>query len=153
MKLVRYIISVFSYFSFFFLMIRRPPRSTLFPYTTLFRSRGRRKPPHRAPAARPTVRDAAGGARRRRARARSTAHARSESAGGARLPGGRARGRHAHHRFLAVRDGRRGPAGPRDRRAHRQCGGGNAGGVAGTGGVRGDGGRRSGGADGTRPWT
>src|SRR2546427_4192367 len=28
-------------FSFFFLMIRRPPRSTLFPYTTLFRSRGR----------------------------------------------------------------------------------------------------------------
>src|SRR3712207_8447848 len=26
-----------SYF-FFFLMIRRPPRSTLFPYTTLFRS-------------------------------------------------------------------------------------------------------------------
>src|SRR2546426_10933210 len=28
--------SLFS--SFFFLMIRRPPRSTLFPYTTLFRS-------------------------------------------------------------------------------------------------------------------
>src|SRR3712207_8248596 len=26
--------------SFFFLMIRRPPRSTLFPYTTLFRSGG-----------------------------------------------------------------------------------------------------------------
>src|SRR3712207_9390487 len=26
---------------FFFLMIRRPPRSTLFPYTTLFRSRRR----------------------------------------------------------------------------------------------------------------
>src|SRR2546422_8508739 len=26
---------------FFFLMIRRPPRSTLFPYTTLFRSDGR----------------------------------------------------------------------------------------------------------------
>src|ERR1043166_4921212 len=26
---------------FFFLMIRRPPRSTLFPYTTLFRSAGR----------------------------------------------------------------------------------------------------------------
>src|SRR2546429_6796974 len=26
---------------FFFLMIRRPPRSTLFPYTTLFRSRWR----------------------------------------------------------------------------------------------------------------
>src|SRR3712207_7605076 len=29
-------------FLFFFLMIRRPPRSTLFPYTTLFRSLGRR---------------------------------------------------------------------------------------------------------------
>src|SRR5262245_65348867 len=32
----------FSFLFFFFLMIRRPPRSTLFPYTTLFRSR-----PHR----------------------------------------------------------------------------------------------------------
>src|SRR5205807_8698911 len=34
--------SIFIYFShfffFFFLMIPRPPRSTLFPYTTLFRS-------------------------------------------------------------------------------------------------------------------
>src|SRR6478672_13418397 len=30
---------------FFFLMIRRPPRSTLFPYTTLFRSRPDRRPP------------------------------------------------------------------------------------------------------------
>src|SRR5207248_11234989 len=28
----------FFFFFFFFLMIRRPPRSTLFPYTTLFRS-------------------------------------------------------------------------------------------------------------------
>src|SRR2546422_5576826 len=28
-----------SFIGFFFLMIRRPPRSTLFPYTTLFRSR------------------------------------------------------------------------------------------------------------------
>src|SRR3712207_8994542 len=39
--------------SFFFLMIRRPPRSTLFPYTTLFRSlrgrRRRRRPAHRHP--------------------------------------------------------------------------------------------------------
>src|SRR6266480_2594049 len=34
-----------SLFTFFFLMIRRPPRSTLFPYTTLFRS----SPPCRAP--------------------------------------------------------------------------------------------------------
>src|SRR5258708_37838662 len=30
-------ISILRFF-FFFLMIRRPPRSTLFPYTTLFRS-------------------------------------------------------------------------------------------------------------------
>src|SRR6266511_6101999 len=28
----------YFFFFFFFLMIRRPPRSTLFPYTTLFRS-------------------------------------------------------------------------------------------------------------------
>src|SRR5437867_12445946 len=34
-----YIIDLISLVSFFFfLMIRRPPRSTLFPYTTLFRS-------------------------------------------------------------------------------------------------------------------
>src|SRR5476649_3004677 len=33
--------SLIVLFSFFFLMIRRPPRSTLFPYTTLFRSHGR----------------------------------------------------------------------------------------------------------------
>src|SRR5437879_8599705 len=35
---------------FFFLIIRRPPRSTLFPYTTLFRSRARARA--RAPAPR-----------------------------------------------------------------------------------------------------
>src|SRR2546430_12304218 len=29
---------------FFFLMIRRPPRSTLFPYTSLFRSKGQFSP-------------------------------------------------------------------------------------------------------------
>src|SRR2546422_8469446 len=32
------------FFLFFFLMIRRPPRSTLFPYTTLFRSLQRESP-------------------------------------------------------------------------------------------------------------
>src|SRR5216683_4395496 len=37
---------------FFFLMIRRPPRSTLFPYTTLFRSQ-------RTPAEAPLARNAA----------------------------------------------------------------------------------------------
>src|SRR3712207_9478298 len=31
--------AVSQHTAFFFLMIRRPPRSTLFPYTTLFRSR------------------------------------------------------------------------------------------------------------------
>src|SRR5436190_16125029 len=39
---------------FFFLMIRRPPRSTLFPYTTLFRSgpaRRPRRPARRTPPA------------------------------------------------------------------------------------------------------
>src|SRR3712207_7665292 len=36
---------------FFFLMIRRPPRSTLFPYTTLFRSFGG---PDSVPWCRPT---------------------------------------------------------------------------------------------------
>src|SRR5271167_4698264 len=37
-------------FYFFFLMIRRPPRSTLFPYTTLFRS-GTAAPPSAARSA------------------------------------------------------------------------------------------------------
>src|SRR2546430_9887375 len=46
--------STFSSIWFFFLMIRRPPRSTLFPYTTLFRSRrgghaGRLRDARRAP--------------------------------------------------------------------------------------------------------
>src|SRR5437773_9449416 len=36
-------LSIFSSI-FFFLLIRQPPRSTLFPYTTLFRSRGRDVP-------------------------------------------------------------------------------------------------------------
>src|SRR5260221_11754888 len=45
---------------FFFLMIRRPPRSTLFPYTTLFRSpvtggSGGEVPPRDSAAAPPQV--------------------------------------------------------------------------------------------------
>src|SRR2546426_4772565 len=48
---------------FFFLMIRRPPRSTLFPYTTLFRSHGRPDRPRgwrglRSDEGRPRVDDA-----------------------------------------------------------------------------------------------
>ena len=34
----RFVLFFCCFFCFFFLMIRRPPRSTLFPYTTLFRS-------------------------------------------------------------------------------------------------------------------
>src|SRR3712207_8838939 len=56
---------------FFFLMIRRPPRSTLFPYTTLFRSEGA---PHlNLESGRFTVRRGAqlrGGGRRRACRGR-----------------------------------------------------------------------------------
>src|SRR3712207_7634779 len=57
---------------FFFLMIRRPPRSTLFPYTTLFRSPGSaaaaRRRPRRSRAGRPAsaaCRGPRGRARRR----------------------------------------------------------------------------------------
>src|SRR5438552_14432340 len=39
MFLTLHVHSHFSSLFFFFLMIRPPPRSTLFPYTTLFRSR------------------------------------------------------------------------------------------------------------------
>src|SRR5262245_62887879 len=54
-------VSYLHYLRFFFLMIRRPPRSTLFPYTTLFRSdatahhrtglhhSGQRQPPRPVP--------------------------------------------------------------------------------------------------------
>src|SRR5437879_10260926 len=52
---------------FFFLIIRLPPRSTLFPYTTLFRSR---RPPRSATAAVPTARVRA----RRHPRSRSEEH-------------------------------------------------------------------------------
>src|SRR6266568_6099249 len=48
---------------FFFLMIRRPPRSTLFPYTTLFRSRPRDGP---LPERHPPRADHGGSDRRRR---------------------------------------------------------------------------------------
>src|SRR3712207_8010119 len=58
-------------------MIRRPPRSTLFPYTTLFRSRERRRTAVADGAARgadPTRRGAAGGRAGERAlRARGSA--------------------------------------------------------------------------------
>src|SRR5207249_10150679 len=54
-SLVYYALDLLPYVSFFFfLMIRRPPRSTLFPYTTLFRSR---LPPPRAGGLPAPVRD------------------------------------------------------------------------------------------------
>src|SRR2546430_16755314 len=69
---------VVSYF--FFLMIRRPPRSTLFPYTTLFRSDPRRigcrPPPVDAPVAgrEHGIGDSRSWRRARRAGARSEEH-------------------------------------------------------------------------------
>src|SRR6478672_12066392 len=66
-KCLRLYLAFLYHLIFFFLMIRRPPRSTLFPYTTLFRSRPRRdrrpappRDPRRATAAarpRPPRRD------------------------------------------------------------------------------------------------
>src|SRR2546430_11896874 len=59
---------------FFFLMIRRPPRSTLFPYTTLFRSLGMTSKPKARVV---TYRSARVGARKPRpadARHRSEEH-------------------------------------------------------------------------------
>src|SRR5258708_14428762 len=41
MFFVSYVYALVPPLLFFFLMIRRPPRSTLFPYTTLFRSQER----------------------------------------------------------------------------------------------------------------
>src|SRR2546422_1220415 len=72
-------------------MIRRPPRSTLFPYTTLFRSLRAARGGARAPAA--------VGARRRR------------------LGGPRDRARRVAPADPAV--GRRGPGGVRDRKSTR----------------------------------
>src|SRR2546429_10004060 len=46
-----------SSFLFFFLMIRRPPRSTLFPYTTLFRSGFRMHADERLPQTPSQLRD------------------------------------------------------------------------------------------------
>src|SRR5207302_9813968 len=65
--------SVHVFLFFFFLMIRRPPRSTLFPYTTLFRSvrRGRRHHPrgsHSQAGVSPAIPETESKAPRRRAR-------------------------------------------------------------------------------------
>src|SRR3712207_8933606 len=74
-----------SLFIFFFLMIRRPPRSTLFPYTTLFRSGLDTRPRDAACPRRGRPR------RRRRGRARARRHNCTAAATGgrSRRPGGR----------------------------------------------------------------
>src|SRR5256885_1960257 len=76
--------------TFFFLMIRRPPRSTLFPYTTLFRSPVRTEPDAllRAPV---QVRAGRGAAEPVLARAGAHAHApvrAAAHAGAGQSPGG-----------------------------------------------------------------
>src|SRR2546430_8128778 len=78
------VVASFSCVFFFFLMIRRPPRSTLFPYTTLFRSASRRTAPRRRCPAGSRGRGRCPGRRPRRTRSsgrtppRSTARWRSE---------------------------------------------------------------------------
>src|SRR2546422_11774220 len=75
-------------------MIRRPPRSTLFPYTTLFRSRpgrgGRAGPRRTLPGGFPHRADhrrgAAGGGGRRRAAAAKIDALLSEASGRPRVP-------------------------------------------------------------------
>src|SRR5687768_18260766 len=71
--------SVPCFFAFMFLMIRRPPRSTLFPYTTLFRS------------AEQEIRRGRGARRARRlpVRARRQVDHRNRAAGRRRLDGDR----------------------------------------------------------------
>src|SRR6266536_1844902 len=83
-------------------MIRRPPRSTLFPYTTLFRSRSR--PPRRLAGADP-------GVPRQRDPRPSTAPGPAAHRGHARAPAGDP----APRRLVAV-----GPVGLRTRDARRQ---------------------------------
>src|SRR5215204_5609331 len=58
----------------FFLMIRRPPRSTLFPYTTLFRSHPRRRAAARQASTVTSARKRAQGMARRPPGVRSEEH-------------------------------------------------------------------------------
>src|SRR6266700_6829147 len=87
-KFINVIASLFLFFFFYsFLMIRRPPRSTLFPYTTLFRprragSRGRAQADvgERPCERRCDAREGTGG-RARRARRRRSLAGRPEGGG------------------------------------------------------------------------
>src|SRR6266852_7695435 len=101
--LISYRKHLFVSYIIFFLMIRQPPRSTLFPYTTLFRSQERGRHGGRALPGRDRQRDplAAGAARRRRPSHRPAVPV-------ARLRGGGAQGGAL----------RRVPRGPRARALH-----------------------------------
>src|SRR5258708_21880474 len=82
-----YLLTILTFIIFFFLMIRRPPRSTLFPYTTLFRSdvgEGRRRALFEGQGAQLVHGRAAG----RRSALSAADHARraAGTAGDARLP-------------------------------------------------------------------
>src|SRR6266511_6338961 len=88
-----YPLTSFYCLCFFFLMIRRPPRSTLFPYTTLFRSHRRPAPP---PSQRIPRRRRPGPGRRRPLghRAALARRGRGGAVRGARTPYRRLRPRH-----------------------------------------------------------
>src|SRR2546423_6220042 len=73
-----------GFFSFFFLMIRRPPRSTLFPYTTLFRSQPVRRGRSPRGACAPHRRSRSRASRRRLRRVDRDAARRGEGDGGLR---------------------------------------------------------------------
>src|SRR5438034_10523350 len=92
-------------------MLRRPPRSTLFPYTTLFRSHG--GDGARGPAAGRGTRalDAGGGPAIGRASARTDLRLSAAPAASAGPPGGSGRD------VVSGRGRRLGPAGPRGRAA------------------------------------
>src|SRR2546426_8341984 len=83
-------------------MIRRPPRSTLFPYTTLFRSRGRGV-----------------GGRRRAAGPTGRVHTPGGTERQARPAAGRGDRRLDRRRFAGAGAAGAAPAGPRDRKSTR----------------------------------
>src|SRR2546430_12456032 len=118
-RYTRLIHVVFTYV-FFFLMIRRPPRSTLFPYTTLFRSA-------RSPSAIRSARPARASSRRSRTRwsaaTRSSACCRSAPRGvwGSRWSWSAADAAGGARRRGAHLGGRRGRGGRRDLRPQERA--------------------------------
>src|SRR6266542_5078489 len=78
--------AIYCHIFFFFLMIRRPPRSTLFPYTTLFRSRRAAASTDGRPALRRGRVEAGGRAPRRDSRTRPQPRPRGRGARSPRSP-------------------------------------------------------------------